>query len=95
MTDLIMPRRKLLTGLLGLVAAPAVVKATSLMPVKVITPEWKYTEVGYSYLITRDNEPFYSARFGEPNAALIESFQRTKEIYMHNTLQNIFGRIYQ
>jgi len=34
MTELLMPRRKFLTGLLGLVAAPAVVKATSLMPVK-------------------------------------------------------------
>jgi len=36
MVDLIMPRRKFLTGLMGLVAAPAVVKAASLMPVKVI-----------------------------------------------------------
>jgi hypothetical protein len=36
MTELLMPRRKFLTGLLGLVAAPAVVKATSLMPVKLV-----------------------------------------------------------
>ena len=34
MTDIIMPRRKFLTGLMGLVAAPAVVRASSLMPVK-------------------------------------------------------------
>jgi hypothetical protein len=34
MTDLILPRRQFLTGLMGLVAAPAVVRATSLMPVK-------------------------------------------------------------
>jgi hypothetical protein len=40
MTDLIMPRRKFLTGLMGLVAAPAVVKAANIMPVKVITPQW-------------------------------------------------------
>lgn len=40
MTDLILPRRKFLTGLMGLVAAPAVAKATSLMPVKVIEPKW-------------------------------------------------------
>lgn len=40
MTDLIMPRRKFLTGLFGLVAAPAVVKASNLMPVKVIQPKW-------------------------------------------------------
>jgi hypothetical protein len=36
MTDLLMPRRKFLTGLFGLVAAPAVVKAASLMPVRYI-----------------------------------------------------------
>ena len=34
MTDLILPRRKFLTGLMGLFAAPAVVRASSLMPVK-------------------------------------------------------------
>jgi hypothetical protein len=39
-TDLIMPRRKFLTGLFGLVAAPAVVKAANIMPVKVIEPKW-------------------------------------------------------
>jgi hypothetical protein len=43
MADLIMPRRKFLTGLLGLVAAPAVVKASSLMPVKVVTASELYT----------------------------------------------------
>lgn len=36
MTDLILPRRKFLTGLMGLVAAPAVVKAANLMPVKLV-----------------------------------------------------------
>ena len=36
MTDLLMPRRKFLTGLFGLVAAPAVVKAANIMPVKYI-----------------------------------------------------------
>jgi hypothetical protein len=35
-----MPRRKFLTGLFGLVAAPAVVKAANIMPVKVIKPKW-------------------------------------------------------
>jgi len=39
-TDLIMPRRKFLTGLFGLVAAPAVVKAANIMPVKVIESKW-------------------------------------------------------
>ena len=40
MTDLLMPRRKFLTGLFGLVAAPAVVKAANIMPVRVIEPKW-------------------------------------------------------
>ena len=40
MADLILPRRKFLTGLFSLVAAPAVVKATNIMPVKVIEPKW-------------------------------------------------------
>jgi hypothetical protein len=40
MTDLLMPRRKFLTGLFGLVAAPAIVKAANIMPVKVIKPQW-------------------------------------------------------
>jgi hypothetical protein len=40
MTDLLMPRRKFLTGLFGLIAAPAVVKAANIMPVKVIQPKW-------------------------------------------------------
>jgi hypothetical protein len=35
-----MPRRKFLTGLFGLVAAPAVVKAANIMPVKVVKPKW-------------------------------------------------------
>ena len=43
MTDLILPRRKFLTGLMGLVAAPAVVKATSLMPVKSFVEPQLYT----------------------------------------------------
>jgi hypothetical protein len=40
MTDLLMPRRKFLTGLFGLVAAPAIVKAANIMPVRVIEPKW-------------------------------------------------------
>jgi len=43
MTDLIMPRRKFLTGLMGLVAAPAVVKVSSLMPVKSFVEPQLYT----------------------------------------------------
>ena len=34
MTELLMPRRKFLSGLFGLIAAPAIVKAANIMPVK-------------------------------------------------------------
>ena len=44
MTDLLIPRRKFLTGLFGLVAAPAIVKAANIMPVKVIEPKWFLNE---------------------------------------------------
>jgi len=44
MTELLIPRRKFLTGLFGLVAAPAVVKAANIMPVKVIEPKWYLAE---------------------------------------------------
>jgi hypothetical protein len=53
MTDFLMPRRKFLTGLFGLVAAPAVVKAANIMPVKVIQPEWKYQEIAYGFVMER------------------------------------------
>jgi hypothetical protein len=35
-----MNRRQLITGLISLVAAPAIVRAGSLMPVKVMNPLW-------------------------------------------------------
>ena len=44
MADLLMPRRKFLTSLFGLVAAPAVVKAANIMPVRVIEPKWYLAE---------------------------------------------------
>lgn len=37
---MITSRRGFLTGLVGLVAAPAIVRASSLMPVKVVEPDW-------------------------------------------------------
>ena len=57
MTDLILPRRRFLTGLFGLVAAPAVVKASSLMPVKAINEftltEHVYVPYGAEYVAPR------------------------------------------
>ena len=95
MTDLIMPRRKFLTGLIGLVAAPAVVKAVNIMPVKVMPPE-EYLIVEaterYTYWYHSISSGFYHASPEEAPyyQALVESFQRTKEIYMRNMAQNIF-----
>jgi len=94
MTDLLMPRRKFLTGLLGLIAAPAIVKASNLMPIKVLEyGEWQYTEVGLGFSITREEigDGLWGSQMAGANRGLFESFQRTKEIYMRNTLQNIFG----
>jgi hypothetical protein len=34
----VLPRRSFLTGLTGLIAAPAVIRASALMPIKVWTP---------------------------------------------------------
>jgi hypothetical protein len=59
-----LPRRALLGGLLGVIAAPAIVKASSLMAVKSMPPTdylleaatqhyaYGYTEVGYTHSIT-------------------------------------------
>ena len=43
MSDILLPRRKFLTGLFGIVAAPAIVKAANIMPVKVVTTSELYT----------------------------------------------------
>lgn len=47
MTEILMPRRRFLTGLVGLLAAPAVVRAESLMPVKALTPPLLAEDVLY------------------------------------------------
>ena len=68
MTDLLMPRRKFLSGLFGLVAAPAIVKAVNIMPVKVMPqhlheldgigltsmahPVYEWKEIKLGYIIT-------------------------------------------
>ena len=68
MTDLLMPRRKFLTGLFGLIAAPAIVKAANIMPVKCIPqhlheldgigltnmshPVYEWKEIKLGYIIT-------------------------------------------
>jgi hypothetical protein len=83
-TALILPRRKFLTGLMGLVAAPAVVKAASLMPVKVIEPNisWHYDGVTAVCKITNVSDPYA--------AALIESIERMKAEMTANMAKNLF-----
>lgn len=94
MTDLVMPRRKFLTGLFSLVAAPAVVKAANLMPIKILEyGEWQYSEIAIGYSITRKEigDSLYASQMAGMNRALLESFQRTKEIYAANMLNTKFG----
>ena len=99
MTDLLMPRRKFLTGLFGLVAAPAIVKAANIMPVKVMPSnlveikilgygQWQYTEVGLGFSITREEigDRLWDSQMAGMNRALLESFQQTKDIYAANIL---------
>jgi hypothetical protein len=58
----VLPRRSFLTGLVGLIAAPAVIRAEALMPIKVWTPErepwpipqwqlWGFTEAEWNRAI--------------------------------------------
>lgn len=44
MTGLVLPRRRLLAGLIGLMAAPAIVRASSLMPVRAHDFSLPFTE---------------------------------------------------
>lgn len=52
MTSLLLPRRKFLTGLVGLIAVPAVVKAASLMPVRGWIDPYPWTEVSSGFAVS-------------------------------------------
>ena len=103
MTELIMPRRKFLKGLIGLVAAPAVVKAANIMPVKVmpvkvmppelVVERYAYHEVAVGYKITRKKvgDALWDRQNDWMNRQLVESFQQTKEIYAANMLDGSSG----
>jgi hypothetical protein len=89
MTDLILPRRKFLTGLFGLVAAPAVVKASSLMPVKMMPPELvleQFAYLEYSTGFTVTHKEIEDSHQRMMRQALMDSFRQTKEIYEANLL---------
>jgi hypothetical protein len=98
MTELIMPRRQFLKGLIGLVAAPAVVKAANIMPVKVMPPElvverYAFREVALGYSITRKevDDVLWNTQNDWMHRALTESFQQTKEICAANMLDGSSG----
>ena len=57
MTDLIMPRRRFITGLVSLIAAPAVVRAESLMPVKALGAKPVQTFGAQLIAITQTSSP--------------------------------------
>ncbi len=73
-------RRQILRGMLGLVCAPAIVRASSLMPIKVMRDEYRFAHVSIAlgYAITREaieqnlygNHPFanYNFNFSETHA---------------------------
>jgi hypothetical protein len=82
----------------SLFAAPAVVKAANIMPVKVMPPElvvekYAYHEVGIGYRITRKEvgERLWNEQNDLMHRALAESFQQTKEIYAANMLDGSSG----
>lgn len=60
-----MNRRELITGLISLVAAPAIVRVGSLMPVKVMLPEMSGTEIARRYLNNWHIERMWYNHFGE------------------------------
>ena len=69
MTSVEISRRKLITGLVSLVAAPAIVRVSSIMPVKAIDPEWmtKFTPIATYVYSSADWKPvmysFYNRNF--------------------------------
>lgn len=56
-------RRAFLSGLIGLMAAPAIVRASSLMPVKAVATERFITFAEYADRIMRPQFEMYSADF--------------------------------
>jgi hypothetical protein len=62
------PRRRFLAGLIGLIAAPAIVKITSLMPVKaaplvVEAPKLILPDIGVSVMWGHDLDPFVTMKY--------------------------------
>lgn len=57
-------RRSFLGGLIALVAAPAIVRATSLMPIKVLVPEYVWVP-GQVLEDALDGFDFQSLRYGD------------------------------
>ena len=53
-------RRGLITGLISFVAAPAIVRAASLMPIKVFDKTWYVCDWGDDCWPGTANQPFYS-----------------------------------
>lgn len=49
-----LPRRKFITGLASLIAAPAIVRASSLMPVKLFKPSMNVMNVMTNYNLNDD-----------------------------------------
>ena len=93
MTDFLMPRRKFLTGLFGLVAAPAVVKAANIMPVKYI-PQHLHELDGIGLTTIAHPYPWKEIEMGTEHIdlstrALRAAIQQIKEIHAANILNGV------
>ena len=92
MTDLLMPRRKFLTGLFGLIAAPAIVKAANIMPVRVI--ELPPPPVGFRRLTIDDYRKGGIIRLSELREILAPGLNSLfDDLYDERSLQweNVFA----
>jgi hypothetical protein len=68
MSNLVLPRRAFLKGLVALIAAPAIVKAESLMPISVWRPRleaWRTRAFCQDWLVVHqfDLDDFHAGRF--------------------------------
>jgi hypothetical protein len=67
-SNLVLPRRAFLKGLVALIVAPAIVKAESLMPISVWRPRleaWRTRAFGQDWLVVHpfDLDDFHAGRF--------------------------------
>ena len=83
-------RRSLITGLVSLLAAPAIVRASNLMPVKAVPTDELLTQAWTYNLATLKYEGVM-VPYDVFNARLAEAFRITKEAIAANTFNSLQG----